>query len=198
MATTSPPGLLNMNIIKIKNKDGQSAAYKFMLGAGLVLMIQIIVSGYIISRIGFDEGVSNLFKEVGLVVFVILTVYFLLFANKIDKKRNHPDEWDASEGRRAYFVRGFGLSLANVLPIPFYLFIFTLLKSYDFVEHLEGAVMLASGAFLGTMVIFVLYIKLFEKAEKSLAVVLKNINYVIGSITGILFFITLYQLAFDV
>ena len=86
---SSIPGLLNMTVVKIGKQAGTKSAYTFMSGTAVTIAIQVYLAIFLAKFIDFNEEVTKIFREVGLAVFVIITIYFLFFAKKQDQKKKN-------------------------------------------------------------------------------------------------------------
>lgn len=188
------PGLLNMNAVKISQRDGKPQSYRFVLGACLIIALEIFLTGFLIHHLGFKERFMGILRKAGLIIFVILTIYFFFAANHIDRRKAKKKEESETYASKNHFVKGLGLASANLFPIPFYLILFALLKSYRYPLDLGQVGVLAAGVFLGTGLMFVLYIRFFSRSADRLSKILHNINYIIGGITGLVSLITLYRI----
>lgn len=192
LVTTLFPGLINMTALKVSESRGQSAAYQFVGGACLFLALQVLLAGYIIHELGFSPRLILLLREVGILIFLLISIYFFFFANKIDRKRALKQQH--SPTKRNAFLQGFLLSASNFFPIPFYLFFFSFLKSYQYSLELQLVITLAIGIVLGAAAIFILYIRFFKRLGNKAPMVLANINYIIGSITLLVCLLTILKI----
>src|SRR5688572_11147021 len=74
------PGLINMTAAKVSLTDGKNRALMYVLGAVSVIIIQTYISVMFAQYIDRHQEIVVLLREIGLFVFVILTIYFLKFA----------------------------------------------------------------------------------------------------------------------
>ena len=190
------PGLLNMTVVKIGKQEGSKSAYTFMAGTAVTIAIQVYIAIFLAKFINFNEEVTKTFREVGLVVFVLISIYFLFFAKKQDQKKKKKKENQIGEAQQKNkFVYGLLLSGINVFPIPFYVFLSATLKSYHIsVFNQPNSSVFAAGVVIGSMIIFGLYLRFFSSKSEENSFILKNINYVIGGVTSIVSLMTLYQI----
>ena len=94
--------------------------------------------------------------------------------------------------KKRSFFHGVLLSALNFFPIPYYVFVSVALSSYGWFSFEKNEVIaFVIGAGLGSFVIFYLYIAFFKKMEKQSVFILANMNYIIGTITGIITLISL-------
>ncbi|MGV0937690.1 LysE family transporter [Empedobacter falsenii] len=193
---SSIPGLLNMTVVKIGKQEGVKSAYTFMSGTAVTIEIQVYLAIFLAKFIDFNEEVTKIFREVGLAVFVIITIYFLFFAKKQDqKKKNKKLKQQGDVKQKNKFIYGLLLSAINVFPIPFYVFLSATLVSYNVnVFGQPNSSVFALGGVVGSMIIFGLYLKFFNSKSEEDSFILKNINYVIGGVTSVISLLTIYQL----
>lgn len=193
---SSIPGLLNMTVVKIGKQEGTKSAYTFMLGTAITIAIQVYLAIFLAKFINFNEEVTKIFRQVGLAVFVMITIYFLVFAKKQDqKKKNKKLKQQGDVKQKNKFLYGLLLSAVNVFPIPFYVFLSATLVSYNIsVFGQPNSSIFALGVVVGSMIIFSLYLKFFNSKSEENSFILKNINYVIGGVTSVVSILTIYQL----
>lgn len=193
---SSIPGLLNMTVVKIGKQEGTKSAYTFMLGTAIIIAIQVYLAIFLAKFINFNEEVTKIFRQVGLTVFVMITIYFLFFAKKQDlKKKNKRLKQQGDVKQKNKFLYGLLLSAVNVFPIPFYVFLSATLVSYKItVFGQPNSSIFALGVVIGSMIIFSLYLKFFNSKSEENSFILKNINYVIGGVTSVVSILTIYQL----
>lgn len=193
---SSIPGLLNMTVVKIGKQEGTKSAYTFMLGTAIIIAIQVYLAIFLAKFINFNEEVTKIFRQVGLTVFVMITIYFLFFAKKQDlKKKNKRLKQQGDVKQKNKFLYGLLLSAVNVFPIPFYVFLSATLISYKItVFGQPNSSIFALGVVIGSMIIFSLYLKFFNSKSEENSFILKNINYVIGGVTSVVSILTIYQL----
>lgn len=193
---SSIPGLLNMTVVKIGKQEGTKSAYTFMSGTVVTIAIQVYLAIFLAKFIDFNDEVTKIFREVGLAVFIVITVYFLFFAKKQDqKKKKKKLEQQGDVKQKNKFIYGLLLSSINVFPIPFYVFLSATLVSYNIsVFGQPNSSIFALGVVIGSMIIFGLYLKFFNSKSEENSFILKNINYVIGGVTSVISLLTIYQL----
>ncbi|RLZ09758.1 LysE family transporter [Faecalibacter macacae] len=193
---SSIPGLLNMTVVKIGKQEGYKSAYTFMAGTAVTIALQVYIAIFLAKFINFNEDVTKIFREVGLTVFVLITIYFLIFAQKRDKKKKQKKLEQIGEVKQKNkFIYGLLLSAINVFPIPFYVFLSATLVSYNIsVFGQPNSSIFALGVTIGSMIIFGLYLKFFNNKSEDNSFILKNINYIIGGITSVVSLLTVYQI----
>jgi threonine/homoserine/homoserine lactone efflux protein len=187
-AGITPPGLINMTAAKVSLNEGRQRALIFAAGATAVVIIQTFIALIFARFIDRNPEIVILLREIGLAIFVALTIFFFWKGRRIEK-----DEREIRlHSRRSRFFLGMLLSALNFFPIPFYVFISITLASYNlftFDRPFIYTFVLGSG--LGAFFGFYCYIAFFKKWEDKTLFLLQNMNYIIGTITGIVSFITL-------
>lgn len=184
----TPPGLINMTAAKVSIEEGRIRAFVFASGAVVIILLQTFLAVVFAKFIDKNPSVVILLREIGLVIFIGLTFYFFLTSNNIKHNKNE----DHIKSKKSRFFLGMFLSSLNFFPIPFYVFVSVTLASYDyfsFEKYFVYSFVLGSG--LGALFAFYCYIAFFKKLESKTEFLLKNMNYIIGSITGLVSIITL-------
>ncbi len=183
-----PPGLLNMSASKISVRDGRLRAVLFAVGAVLLVFFQTYISVSFAQIIDKNQGVLNVLREVGLAIFLALTVFFFYTSKKYKPK----NEAFKIKSKKRSFFHGMMLSALNFFPIPYYVFVSVALSSYGWFSFEKNEVTaFVIGAGFGSFMVFYLYIVFFKKMEKQSVFILTNMNYIIGTITGIVALISL-------
>lgn len=180
LVTTLLPGLLNMTAAKISLNHGKSKAMTFGLGASCVVFFQAFIATIFGRYIDQRADLNDMIQRIAIGIFLAISVYFFFFASKAKE----PNERDIQEGKKGFFFRGMFLSLINLFPIPFYVVLSITLSSYkwfSFDKMFLG--LFAIGASVGAMLAFYTYSTFIQKVESKNNFFLKNINYLIGSIT---------------
>ena len=97
-----PPGIINMTAAKISLIDGRKRAMMFVLGALIIVFFQTYLSVIFAQYIDKHDEVVVLLREIGFAIFVVLTIYFLVFA-KTPKIKQHDDAKMNSKRSRFFF-----------------------------------------------------------------------------------------------
>jgi threonine/homoserine/homoserine lactone efflux protein len=184
------PGLINMTAAKVSIRDGKDRALLFTYGAIVIIFFQTLLAVLFAKYIDSRPDVVVLFREIGMVIFMVLTVYYLFVA----KKPKHKKEQIKMRSRTSRFFLGMLLSALNFFPIPYYVFVTMTMASYN-LFHFEKVpiALFLLGVVLGSFAIFYCYISFFKKIESKTDFFFKNMNTIIGSITGIVALITLFN-----
>lgn len=187
------PGLLNMTAAKISMYDGKKRAFWFAFGAALVLFFQALLAVFFARFIDRRTDISDGLQEIGFCLFTLITVYFLWLAKK--PKTKNRKETIKLRSRTSGFFMGILLSVLNVFPVPYYVFLSITLASYHYFSFETYFIYTFSfGASLAAFLVFWGYVRLFKNRNPEDSFISKNINYIIGSITGIIALITLLKI----
>ncbi|MFB9078411.1 LysE family transporter [Flavobacterium procerum] len=187
-----PPGLINMTAAKINLKEGKKNALWFAVGAVLVIFFQVYVAVLFARVIDNRPDVVTLLREVGFVIFSILTIYFLFIAKEPKTKKKSKIKKSSKKSR---FFLGMLLSGLNFFPIPYYVVVSVTLASYHlFVFENNIIFTFVLGSVLGSFAALYSYIAFFGRIEKKTDYLMRNMNTIIGSITGIIALATLFNI----
>ena len=187
----TPPGLINMTAAKVNLKEGKKSAYWFVLGAVIIIFFQAAIAILFAQFIKERPEVIVLLREFGFVIFALLTVYFLLIAKKPKKKKGIIKKRSTS----TRFFLGMLLSALNFFPIPYYVFVSVTLASYNlFYFDTTYVFIFVSGVVLGSFLVFYFYITFFQKIQNKTDYLMRNMNSIIGGITGLVSLITLINI----
>lgn len=186
-----PPGLINLTAAKISLTDGKKRAMMFVLGALIIIYFQTYISVIFAQYIDKHQEVVVLLREVGLFIFVALTIYFLKFAKK--PKINNDNV--AVKSKRSRFFMGMVISAINFFPIPYYVLISIALASYNvFAFEPIPIYSLVAGVVVGSFSVFYFYVVFFNKIKSKADFLVNNMNKMIGTITGIVAILTLFNI----
>jgi phosphatidylserine synthase len=132
-----------------------------------------------------------LLREIGFCIFLVLTIYFLWIAKA---KKRKPKKLKKNSKTKRFFL-GMLLSALNFFPIPYYAFVSISLASYGlFLFDTTSILIFVNGVLLGSFLVFYLYISFFDKFENKRDYIMKNMNTIIGSITGFISILTLINI----
>lgn len=186
-----PPGLLNISAAKISLKEGRVRGVLFASGATLVVMFQSYIAILFSRYIDRHPHVIELLQEVGFFIFLLLTIYFLFFA----KKKEAKEDLTKKQTKKSRFLLGAFLSSINLFPIPFYVLVIMTLSRREWFNFEQAEILLfVLGAVIGTFFMFYMYMVFFKRLESGAQLLMKNSNYIIGTITGIVTVITLFKI----
>lgn len=188
-----PPGMLNMMVAKLSVNESKKSALLFSYGAVFVVLIQCFLGLYFAKFLESHPGVSQFLKQFAVIIFIILTIVFIYLGFRTKK----PKKEVKITSKKKRFVYGMILSALNMFAIPWYVFGSLTLASknlFDFTPlEIVGFVI---GIGLGTALVFYLYAILFRKIEHKVGFLMRNINFIIAAITGLVALSTFYKMYF--
>lgn len=177
-----PPGLINMTAAKISIKDGKNRAFMFVFGALIVIFFQTLIALIFAKYIDNHQEIALLLREISFVIFSVLTIYFLWIAKKPTNNINKDIKIKSKKSR---FFLGIFISAINFFPIPYYVFMSVSMASFGYFNFDQASIYtFASGVVLGSLSVFYGYISFFKNLEVKTSFISKNMNSIIGSITG--------------
>jgi threonine/homoserine/homoserine lactone efflux protein len=186
-----PPGLINMTAAKVNLKEGNRNAFSFVLGAIIVIFFQAYLAILFAQLINSRPDIIILLREVGFGIFFLLTIFFLFIAKKPKIKKAKIGK----KSKKKRFFLGILLSGLNFFPIPYYVFVSITLASYKLFSFMNSSILtFVSGVVVGSSLVFYCYIAFFQKVESKADSLLKNMNLIIGSITGLISIVTLVNI----
>ena len=186
-----PPGLINMTAAKINLKEGKKNAMWFVVGAVVVIFFQVYVAVLFAQVINKRPDVVTLLREVGFGIFSALTIYFLFIAKGTTAKKSKIKK----KSKKSRFFLGMLLSGLNFFPIPYYVVVSVTLASYQlFVFENNTIFTFVLGSVLGSFAVLYSYIAFFGSIEKKTDYMMRNMNTIIGSITGLVALVTLINI----
>jgi len=186
-----PPGLINMTAAKVNHREGKRNALWFVLGAIIVICFQVFFAILFAKIINHRPDLVVLLREIGFGIFTALTIYFLLIAKQPKGKSKKLK----NKSKTKRFFLGMLLSALNFFPIPYYVFISISLASYKLFSFETTSILIfVTGVVIGSFLVFYFYISFFNRIENKRDYLMKNMNTIIGSITGLIAIITLINI----
>ena len=186
-----PPGLINMTAAKVNHREGKRNALWFVLGAIIVICFQVFFAVLFAKIINHRPDLVVLLREIGFGIFTALTIYFLLIAKQPKGKSKKLK----NKSKTKRFFLGMLLSALNFFPIPYYVFISISLASYKLFSFETTSILIfVNGVVIGSFLVFYFYISFFNRIENKRDYLMKNMNTIIGSITGLIAIITLINI----
>jgi threonine/homoserine/homoserine lactone efflux protein len=186
-----PPGLINMTAAKVSVVDGRNEAISFAIGASVIVFIQTFIAIQFAKFIYSRQDIITLLQEIGLFLFIVITI-FLFWTARIPKKEKQEIKLHSKSNR---FFLGMLISALNLFPIPFYVFVSVSLSSYGlFYFNSSHIYSFVSGVVIGSFTGFYLYILYFKNHQSKSDYLIKNGNYIIGTITGLISLVTFFKL----
>ncbi|WP_298238610.1 LysE family transporter [uncultured Algibacter sp.] len=186
-----PPGLLNMTAAKISLKEGHSRGIMFSIGVCVIVFFQTYIASIFARYLSKHHEIVDILQRVALIIFILITVYYLLIAKSNPKQQVEPK----IRSKHSRFFHGVFLSAINVFPIPYQAYMTITLASVGLLSFDQTSIIsYVSGATMGTFVMLYMYIFFFDKVKSKSFTSQKNMNRIIGGITGIISIITLVNI----
>ena len=186
-----PPGLLNMTAAKISLKEGHVRGVMFSIGVCLIVIVQTYLASIFAKYISNHVEVIDILQRVAFVIFVLITIYYLLIAKQASK----PNVELEVKSKQSRFFNGVFLSAINVFPIPYQAYMTLTLASFGWLKFdMISIIAYVAGAAMGTFVMLYVYMFFFDRIKNKSITSQKSMNYIIGGITGIISIITLINI----
>ena len=186
-----PPGLLNMTAAKISLKEGHARGIMFSIGVCVVVFLQTYIAAMFARYLTNHQSVVEILQRVAFVIFVLITIYFLLIA----KAEPKPDPEAHTKSKHSRFFQGMFTSAINVFPIPYQAYMAVTLASFGWMNFERTSIIsYVAGSATGTFVMLYIYMFFFDKIKSKKFTTQKNMNYIIGTITGVIAGVTLIHI----
>ena len=186
-----PPGLVNMSVAKACLEKGRRNGILMAFGASLIVFVQALVAILISKYIFSNPYVKDMFLQTGIVILILMFIYFLLSANRKKTQQNLKKR----AGTKSFFT-GILVSALNIFPIPYFVLIGTLLSNNFNVKFtLYNDIIFALSAALGTLTTLYLYVVFIMKIDGKTEVFKKYSNYFMAVLMLILIIITWMRLS---
>ena len=190
-----PPGLLNMTAAKISLKEGHTRGVVFSIGVSTIVLIQTYVAAIFASYLSRHPEIVEILQRVAFVVFVLITIYFLFIA-KIEPKEVAEPEIRSKKSR---FFQGVLMSGINMFPIPYQAYMTITIASFGWLDFNQISIIsYVAGAAMGTFVMLYVYMFFFDRIKNKSITSQKSMNYLIGTVTGVISIITLINIIKEV
>jgi len=184
-----------MTAAKISLKEGPGRGIMFSTGVCITVFIQTYLAAIFARYLSTRPDVIAILQKVAFVLFILISVYFLVIATKKKEEDVAEDEVKSKRGR---LVHGIILSSLNLFPIPYQAYMTITLASFGWLDFEKTSIITyVTGATTGTFVMLYVYIFFFDKIKTNPITSQKNMNYVIGGITGLVALITFISILKD-
>ncbi|KJD33812.1 lysine transporter LysE [Tamlana nanhaiensis] len=186
-----PPGLLNITAAKISLKEGHTRGIMFSIGASLVVLLQTYIAAICARYLKMHPEVISILQKVACVIFILISIYFLLIAKSQPKKQVKAK----TKSKHSRFFQGVFLSALNVFPIPFQAYMTITLASFGWLDFSTTSIFAyMAGTSTGTFVVLYFYMFFFDKISEKKFTSQKNMNYIIGGITAVIAIFTIINI----
>ena len=137
------------------------------------------------------QDIVDVLQRVTMVIFFLIAIYYLFIA----KEKLENQEEVSVKSKRSRFFMGIFLSSINMFPIPYQAYMSITMASFGLMTFNQTSIVsYVAGATTGTFVMLYVYIFFFDKIKNTTWTSHKNMNYIIGGITGIIAIITLINI----
>ena len=182
-----PPGMLNMTAVKTSLQKGKNEGIWFSLGAAMVVIPQAFIALVFARYFAENPQVVERLEIAGIIVLFVLSIVFFMQARKKFK-----GEGAKREGKS--FLLGMLMSGMNMLAIPFYLVLSSVLENRGLLQTEQPFIILfVSGVFLGAFSLFFLYASFAQIIQKRAQFIARNINYILSLLFLVLGILTLIK-----
>ena len=182
-----PPGMLNMTAVRTSIEKGRIAGITFSAGAASVVFIQASIALIFANYLNNHPEILEKLKIAGIVIFVLLAVFFFIQARKNFKA-------EGKEKKGNYFVTGMLMSSMNMLAIPFYLGLSAFLGTKGLLTLEQPYITIfVIGAVLGAFALFAIYSYFANIIIKKAQFIASNINYILSALFVVLAITTLLK-----
>ena len=165
-----PPGMLNMTAVRTAIEKGYDSGRWFSLGAALVVIPQAFLALVFAKFFAQHPEIVDRLNYAGIAVLFGLSVLFFFQARKKFK-----GEGKKRSGKS--FVVGMLMSTMNMLAIPFYLVLSSVLENRGMLITEQPYINLfVSGVFLGAFSLFMTYVRFAGLIQKRAQFIARNIN----------------------
>src|SRR5690554_1350407 len=184
---TLPPGLLNLYAVKVNLKEGVKKAIIFSLGVCVAVAVYTLLGLLMAQYIQKHPNIVSLLQKIAVVIFVGLSIYFILFAK--DTRKTFVENPVRSKTGR--WFTGVLMGFLNLLIFPYWVYISLTFTEIGWLVNKEWYFWFAViGAVIGTFSALIGYILLSKPKTEDTYPIKVNFNLIIGGITAIIAVIT--------
>ena len=185
-----PPGLVNMTVAKTCMKHGEKSGIFVAIGASFVVLLQAMFAVFLARYIFDNPFIRNVLLRAGLVIFIILAIFFFVKAQNGSHIEAQTEKTNANS-----IFKGILVAILNVFPIPYFVALATALNiggdvSYDWFLMITFVL----AASLGTFTTLYFYVLSFQKIDSKTAIFSKYSNYFMAILMFVLVIITLIRI----
>jgi putative Ca2+/H+ antiporter (TMEM165/GDT1 family) len=182
-----------MTVAKACVEKGKKNGLYVAVGATIVVVIQATVAVFLAKYIFGNEFVQNILMRAGLVIFILLAVYFFIQAKKRSGIEHHSQKANSNS-----IFKGMLIAALNIFPVPYFVAIAGALNigvgvSYDW-SHIITFILAAS---TGSFTTLYFYVVSFIKIEKQAEAISKYSNYFMAALMLVLVIVTLLRIYYS-
>jgi len=140
------PGLLNMYSAKISRTQGKKSAFLFATGVSIAIGVLTTIALVFARFLDKNPEVISILQKVALGIFISITIYFFFIAKDVKKT---PVK-EVSYSKSNLFFKGFVLSIINLLPIPYWVYISITFTSFNWLaqENIDAIITVVKTLFI--------------------------------------------------
>jgi len=182
-----PPGMLNMTAVRTTIEKNRNEGIWFSLGAALIVIPQAFIALVFARYFSEHPEVVQRLQLAGIVVLFLLSIVFFFQARKKFKGEG------AKRQGKSFWI-GMLMSAMNMLAIPFYLVLSSVLENRGLLNTEQPFINLfVSGVFLGAFTLFFVYVQFAQIIVKRAQFIARNINYILSLLFFVLGILTLIK-----
>ena len=183
----SPPGMLNMTVVRTTIEKNRREGFWFALGAATVVILQAFIALAFAKYFANNPHIVERLKLAGVFVLFLLSVAFFIQARKKFKG-------EGAKRKGKSFVVGFLMGTMNMLAIPFYLVLSSVLENRGMLIIEQPYITLfVFGVFLGSFSLFLVYLQFAMIIQKRAQFIARNINYILSILFFVLGILSLFK-----
>lgn len=185
-----PPGLVNMTVAKTCVESGKRNGMYVAIGATIVVFFQALIA-VLLARYIFDNPfVRNILLRAGLVIFILLAVYFFVKA-----RRDPHIETNSKKANSNQIFKGMLVAVLNIFPIPYFVALGAALNvGGDLSNDWTLMISFVLAASMGTFTTLYFYVLSFIQIEDKTALITRYSNYFMAFLMLLLVIITLIRI----
>lgn len=185
-----PPGLVNMTVANTCVQQGKKNGLLVAIGASVIVFFQALFAILLAKYIFDNPYVHNILLRAGLVIFIIMTIYFFVQA----KRDTHIKSYSTKAKANSIF-KGMLIAVLNIFPIPYFVALAAALNvGGDLSYHWGIIVLFVLAASLGSFTTLYLYVFSFPKIVGKTKIFTQYSNYFMGMLMLVLVIITLFRI----
>ncbi len=187
-----PPGLVNMTVAKTCVEQGKKNGLYVAIGASIVVLFQALVAVLLAKYIFDNPYVRNILLRAGLVIFLLLAIFFFVKARRDPHIIHHSKKTNSKS-----IFKGMFIAMLNIFPIPYFVAVGAAINvGGDLSYNWMLIITFVLAASLGTFTTLYFYVLSFIKIEDKTEIFAKYSNYFMATLMLLLMIITLIRIFF--
>ena len=179
--------MLNITVVRTTIEKNRREGFWFALGAATVVILQAFIALAFAKYFANNPHIVERLKLAGVFVLFLLSVAFFIQARKKFKG-------EGAKRKGKSFVVGFLMGTMNMLAIPFYLVLSSVLENRGMLIIEQPYITLfVFGVFLGSFSLFLVYLQFAIIIQKRAQFIARNINYILSILFFVLGILSLFK-----